>query len=240
MLAAYLASFDPTIAAIAVGSLAFSAILALVAAAERRQLDAEAPAEGAADTPAAAPPPIAREPARLSTVKLRDLLWEIEYEVPAEVLSAASESERADAAVWARAIVAGANDPPERPAWLEPHDAPRCRRCGCTDCRACPDCCSWAEPDLCSECFVPRNLRELVEFLGRRPLVTRGAGEPDAEPVAFVRSEPEGLHFLHSDGAPAFVPVLATVEGVETELILDLLEGVVASLRAGLAVEDNS
>lgn len=29
---------------------------------------------------------------------------------------------------------------------------PSCRECGCTDNAACPDACSWAEPDLCSAC----------------------------------------------------------------------------------------
>jgi hypothetical protein len=29
---------------------------------------------------------------------------------------------------------------------------PACRVCGCTDDRACPGGCSWAEPDLCSRC----------------------------------------------------------------------------------------
>lgn len=28
----------------------------------------------------------------------------------------------------------------------------RCRVCGCTDDRACPGGCSWAEPGLCSQC----------------------------------------------------------------------------------------
>lgn len=34
-----------------------------------------------------------------------------------------------------------------------PADVPQiCRTCGCTDDRACPSGCSWAEPDLCSAC----------------------------------------------------------------------------------------
>lgn len=28
----------------------------------------------------------------------------------------------------------------------------RCRRCGCTDARACPGGCWWVEPGLCSRC----------------------------------------------------------------------------------------
>ena len=41
---------------------------------------------------------------------------------------------------------------------------PPCRGCGCTDERACPEGCSWVEPDLCSECAelepdVPTNLQ---------------------------------------------------------------------------------
>lgn len=29
----------------------------------------------------------------------------------------------------------------------------RCRVCGCTDDRACPEGCRWVEPDLCSSCI---------------------------------------------------------------------------------------
>jgi hypothetical protein len=33
-----------------------------------------------------------------------------------------------------------------------------CRKCGCTDYRACPGGCSWVEDDLCSACYVePRK-----------------------------------------------------------------------------------
>ena len=35
---------------------------------------------------------------------------------------------------------------------LEEEDGPRCRRCGCTDERACAAGCVWAERDLCSRC----------------------------------------------------------------------------------------
>lgn len=28
----------------------------------------------------------------------------------------------------------------------------QCRRCGCTDARACPGGCSWVEKNLCSRC----------------------------------------------------------------------------------------
>lgn len=35
-----------------------------------------------------------------------------------------------------------------------------CRECGCTDDRACPGGCSWAEPDLCSACDEPFLDRE--------------------------------------------------------------------------------
>ena len=30
-----------------------------------------------------------------------------------------------------------------------------CRKCGCTDERACPNGCWWVEADLCSRCAVP-------------------------------------------------------------------------------------
>jgi hypothetical protein len=31
-----------------------------------------------------------------------------------------------------------------------------CRGCGCSDERACPGGCVWAEPNLCSRCFLGR------------------------------------------------------------------------------------
>lgn len=34
-------------------------------------------------------------------------------------------------------------------------DDDACRICGCTEYRACLGGCSWAEPDLCSECAIP-------------------------------------------------------------------------------------
>ncbi len=33
------------------------------------------------------------------------------------------------------------------------YTGPRCRRCRCTNGRACPGGCFWVESDLCSECF---------------------------------------------------------------------------------------
>lgn len=33
--------------------------------------------------------------------------------------------------------------------------AASCRKCGCTDDRACPGGCFWVEPDLCASCAVP-------------------------------------------------------------------------------------
>jgi hypothetical protein len=38
---------------------------------------------------------------------------------------------------------------------------PRCRVCGCTDARACPEGCYWVESDLCSAC------EELVDWIDR-------------------------------------------------------------------------
>lgn len=35
----------------------------------------------------------------------------------------------------------------------------QCRVCGCTNDRACPGGCVWAEPDLCSRCVLGRPLR---------------------------------------------------------------------------------
>jgi hypothetical protein len=34
-----------------------------------------------------------------------------------------------------------------------------CRVCGCTDDRACPGGCVWAEPNLCSRCALGRRRR---------------------------------------------------------------------------------
>ncbi len=31
----------------------------------------------------------------------------------------------------------------------------KCRVCGCTDLKACPENCYWVENDLCSKCVVP-------------------------------------------------------------------------------------
>lgn len=35
-----------------------------------------------------------------------------------------------------------------------------CRVCGCTDERACPGGCVWAEPNLCSRCALARPVHE--------------------------------------------------------------------------------
>lgn len=34
----------------------------------------------------------------------------------------------------------------------------KCRGCGCTDDRACPDGCFWEEPDLCSACALEERV----------------------------------------------------------------------------------
>jgi hypothetical protein len=34
-----------------------------------------------------------------------------------------------------------------------------CRVCGCSDERACPGGCVWAEPNLCSRCALGRRIR---------------------------------------------------------------------------------
>ena len=35
-----------------------------------------------------------------------------------------------------------------------------CRRCGCTNERACPGGCYWVEPDLCSQCATEEELQK--------------------------------------------------------------------------------
>jgi hypothetical protein len=40
---------------------------------------------------------------------------------------------------------------------------PACRECGCTDSLACPQGCSWMQPDLCSVCAA--ELDELADPL---------------------------------------------------------------------------
>lgn len=40
---------------------------------------------------------------------------------------------------------------------LAPFDVVQCRVCGCTDRHACPEGCSWTEPDLCSACAERAN-----------------------------------------------------------------------------------
>lgn len=36
----------------------------------------------------------------------------------------------------------------------DPIGGASCRVCGCTDDKACPGGCVWAEPDLCSRCYL--------------------------------------------------------------------------------------
>lgn len=38
-----------------------------------------------------------------------------------------------------------------------------CRKCGCTENRACPEGCFWVAPDLCSACFLNMTDKELAE-----------------------------------------------------------------------------
>jgi hypothetical protein len=47
---------------------------------------------------------------------------------------------------------------------IELGDEPPCRECGCSDSLACPQGCSWAQPDLCSVCAA--ELDELADPLG--------------------------------------------------------------------------
>ena len=39
-------------------------------------------------------------------------------------------------------------------------DKPKCRKCGCTEEKACPGGCTWVEPDLCSACAGPDTAAE--------------------------------------------------------------------------------
>lgn len=45
---------------------------------------------------------------------------------------------------------------PEMPEDVVRHPR-KCRVCGCTDDRACPEGCYWVEADLCSECVDKRG-----------------------------------------------------------------------------------
>ncbi len=52
------------------------------------------------------------------------------------------------------------------------YKGPRCRRCRCTNRRACPGGCFWIEPDLCSACFKKSvikkmNCKKALEILRR-------------------------------------------------------------------------
>jgi hypothetical protein len=46
----------------------------------------------------------------------------------------------------------------------------KCRFCGCTENDACPEGCSWAEPNLCSVCALfKKGLAEYYENARRSP-----------------------------------------------------------------------
>lgn len=51
---------------------------------------------------------------------------------------------------------------PETKGW-------RCKRCGCTEARACPPCCWWVGPSLCSTCATAEELfiHSVAEKLGQ-------------------------------------------------------------------------
>lgn len=67
-----------------------------------------------------------------------------------------------------------------------------CRDCGCTDERACPGGCSWAEPDLCSVCAAAateaRTIRAIQEVVAKHhgipmtALLGRGSYRKAARP----------------------------------------------------------
>jgi hypothetical protein len=57
-----------------------------------------------------------------------------------------------------------------------------CRKCGCTDSRACPSGCYWVEADLCSACHRRRPAwREIGVTLHLFPFDWRLAVERDLE-----------------------------------------------------------
>lgn len=42
-----------------------------------------------------------------------------------------------------------------------------CHICGCSDLMACPGGCAWVEPDLCSSCATPEQIREAIETIAK-------------------------------------------------------------------------
>ncbi len=64
---------------------------------------------------------------------------------------------------------------PARPVALS---VPTCRKCGCTDNRACPGGCWWVEPDLCSACA--NTVAELVAAPVPAPAPVQA---PEAQPA---------------------------------------------------------
>lgn len=148
--------------------------------------------------------------------KLAAILADIGCEVGPEALAAHTPADRQAASRWAQAILFGEDDAPARPAWLAAHDCRRCRRCGCTDARGCPEGCCWVADDLCDLCRAPGRLRDLVPFLARRPYVRCDVLDGQAaiaHPVVerFLREDAAGLWFVREDAAgvarDVFLPV---------------------------------
>jgi hypothetical protein len=42
-------------------------------------------------------------------------------------------------------------------------DTRKCRVCGCTDDMACPGGCFWIEPNLCSACATPEQIKTVLD-----------------------------------------------------------------------------
>lgn len=84
--------------------------------------------------------------------ELQMLLDEVECHVPLHVVEGWPPTWKTEARAWAEAVVFNEPGRAVRPEFLKHWDSRRCRACGCTQNRACPEGCSWTEPDLCSAC----------------------------------------------------------------------------------------
>jgi hypothetical protein len=69
--------------------------------------------------------------------------------------------------IWERARYQAAERALLADRGIDLGDEPPCRECGCTDLLACPQGCSWAQPDLCSVCAA--ELDALADPVGDPP-----------------------------------------------------------------------
>lgn len=138
--------------------------------------------------------------------ELVDLLNQVGCPMDAEDASTLTCDQIDEAHAWAEAVLFQQEVFPPRPDCLSGWDVPRCRRCGCTQGRACPAGCSWIEPNLCSACVGPKSLIELVAFLDRRPHVEILGPRGERDIARFQRAGDGGLWF-QGEHKNHYVPV---------------------------------